>query len=117
LTEFLRLAIRLTAILGRIHHHHLIHKDINPSNIVWNPQTSQLKLIDFGISTALSREQPDIRHPNVLEGTLAYLSPEQTGRMNRALDYRTDLYSLGATFYHLLTGQLPFRRQLAGIAL
>jgi predicted ATPase/signal transduction histidine kinase/DNA-binding NarL/FixJ family response regulator len=109
LPEFLRLAIRITEILGAIHHRNIMHKDVNPSNIVWNPETDQLKLIDFGISTELSREQPEIRNPNVLEGTLAYMSPEQTGRMNRAMDYRTDLYSLGATFYHLLTGQLPFQ--------
>src|SRR6185503_3885219 len=82
--------------------------DINPSNIVWNRAIGQVKLIDFGISTALSRENPTLRNPNVLEGTLAYISPEQTGRMNRAIDYRTDFYSLGATFYELLTGQLPF---------
>ena len=77
--------------------------------MVWNPETNQLKIIDFGISTALSREKPAIRNPNVLEGTLAYLSPEQTGRMNRAIDYRTDFYSLGVTFYEMLTGQLPFQ--------
>jgi len=110
LKEFLRLAIRISDILGAIHQQHIMHKDINPSNIVWNPDTDQLKIIDFGISTTLSREQPEIRNPEVLEGTLAYISPEQTGRMNRAMDYRTDLYSLGATFYHLLTGQLPFQK-------
>jgi len=108
LAEFLRLAIRITDILGAIHQRHIMHKDINPSNIVWNPETDQLKIIDFGISTELSREQPEIRNPNVLEGTLAYMSPEQTGRMNRSLDYRTDFYSLGVTLYELLTGQLPF---------
>ncbi len=109
LAVFLRLAIRISDILSVIHHRHIMHKGINPSNIVWNPETDQLKIIDFGIATELSREQPEIRNPNVLEGTLAYMSPEQTGRMNRAMDYRTDLYSLGATFYHLLTGQLPFQ--------
>jgi len=111
LSEFLRLAIRIADILGAIHHRNIMHKDINPSNIVWNLDTTQLKIIDFGISTELSREQPEIRNPNVLEGTLAYMSPEQTGRMNRAMDYRADLYSLGATFYHLLTGQLPFQAE------
>lgn len=100
-----------TDILGRIHQQQIMHKDINPTNIVWNPETHQVKIIDFGISTELSREQPEIRNPNVLEGTLAYMSPEQTGRMNRAMDYRTDLYSLGATFYHLVTGQLPFEAE------
>jgi predicted ATPase/signal transduction histidine kinase/DNA-binding response OmpR family regulator len=108
LSEFLDLAIQITQNLANIHAAHVIHKDINPSNIVYNPTTSQLKIIDFGISTALSREYPALQNPNRLEGTLAYISPEQTGRMNRTVDYRTDLYSLGVTFYELLTGQLPF---------
>ena len=91
-----------------MHQQHVIHKDVNPSNIVWNPQTGQIKLIDFGISTALTRENSVPRNPTSGEGTLAYMSPEQTGRMNRVLDYRTDLYSLGVTFYELLVGRLPF---------
>ena len=106
--EFLFLAIKIAEILGEVHSSHIIHKDINPSNIVFNPYTKQLKLIDFGISTILSRENPTLKNPNILEGTLAYISPEQTGRMNRSLDYRSDFYSLGATFYELLTNQLPF---------
>ncbi|BAZ00933.1 serine/threonine protein kinase and signal transduction histidine kinase with GAF and PAS/PAC sensor [Tolypothrix tenuis PCC 7101] len=105
---FLNLAIQITDILGRVHQHNIIHKDINPSNIVFNPQTGQLKIIDFGLSTLLSQENLALQSPNVLEGTLAYISPEQTGRINRALDYRTDFYSLGVTFYELLTKQLPF---------
>ena len=108
LEEFLQIAIATTEILGQIHRANIIHKDINPSNIVYNPQTKQLKIIDFGLSTQLTRETPNLKNPNVLEGTLAYISPEQTGRMNRALDYRTDFYSLGVTFYELLTGKLPF---------
>ncbi|HEY9602043.1 MAG TPA: serine/threonine-protein kinase PknK, partial [Allocoleopsis sp.] len=108
LEEFLTLAIRVTGILGEIHAANIIHKDINPSNIVLNPMTGQVKIIDFGISSVLSRENPTFRNPNVLEGTLAYMSPEQTGRMNRAIDYRTDFYSLGATFYQLLCDRLPF---------
>ena len=106
--EFLRLAIKITKILGQIHAANVIHKDINPSNIVLNPQTRKVKIIDFGLSTVLTRENPRLKHPNILEGTLAYISPEQTGRMNRSLDYRTDFYSLGITFYELLTGKLPF---------
>lgn len=106
--EFLNLAIAITEILGQIHAAKIIHKDINPSNIVLNPQTKEVKIIDFGISTILTLENPVFKHPSVLEGTLAYISPEQTGRMNRSLDYRTDFYSLGATFYELLTGRLPF---------
>src|SRR4028119_387036 len=108
LEEFLILAIATTEILGQIHRANIIHKDINPSNIVYNPETKQLKIIDFGISTQLTRETPTLKNPNILEGTLAYISPEQTGRMNRSLDYRADFYSLGVTFYELLTGKLPF---------
>jgi len=108
LAEFLRLAITITEILSRIHAANVIHKDINPGNIVLNPNTGAVKIIDFGISTQLTRTNPTFKNPNVLEGTLAYISPEQTGRMNRTLDYRTDFYSLGVTFYELLTGQLPF---------
>ncbi len=108
LSKFLSLAIEITEILGRMHSSNVIHKDINPSNIVLNPETGIVKLIDFGIATRLSRTNPTFRNPNVLEGTLAYISPEQTGRMNRFLDYRTDFYSLGVTFYELLTRKLPF---------
>ncbi|MEW5857699.1 MAG: AAA family ATPase [Cyanobacteriota bacterium] len=108
LGEFLTIAIRLADILGTIHQQNIMHKDINPSNTVFNPETGQLKIIDFGISTVLSRENQVLQNPHVIEGTLAYMSPEQTGRMNRAIDYRTDFYSLGATFYELLTYQLLF---------
>jgi len=109
LNAFLNLAISVTEILGDIHSHNLVHKDINLSNIVYNSETKQVKIIDFGISTALSQENSSFRNPNVLEGTLAYISPEQTGRMNRSVDYRTDFYSLGVAFYELLTGRLPFQ--------
>ncbi|MBG1267061.1 AAA family ATPase [Nostoc sp. WHI] len=108
LIEFLKLAVQITESLSEIHTENIIHKDINPSNIVLNLETQQLKIIDFGISTALSRETLTLKNPTVLEGTLAYISPEQTGRMNRSLDYRTDFYSLGVTFYQLLTHRLPF---------
>jgi len=108
LQDFLNIAIAVVEILDNIHAANIIHKDINPANIVLNPVSRIVKIIDFGISTVLNRENPTLRNPNVLEGTLAYMSPEQTGRMNRSLDYRTDFYSLGVTFYELLTGQLPF---------
>jgi PAS domain S-box-containing protein len=108
LSNFLRLAIDIADILGRIHAANVIHKDINPGNIVLNRDTGVVKIIDFGIATQLNRTNPTFKSPHVLEGTLAYLSPEQTGRMNRLLDYRTDFYSLGVTFYELLTGHLPF---------
>ena len=108
LSTFLRLAIDVTDTLGKIHAANVIHKDINPGNIVLNPNTGVVKIIDFGIATQFSRTNPTFKSLHVLEGTLAYLSPEQTGRMNRSIDYRTDFYSLGVTFYKLLTGQLPF---------
>ncbi|MBD2068016.1 AAA family ATPase [Leptolyngbya sp. FACHB-671] len=108
LSNFLRLAIALTDTLGKIHAANVIHKDLNPGNIVLNLNTGVVKIIDFGIATRFSRTNPMFKSPHVLEGTLAYLSPEQTGRMNRLLDYRTDFYSLGVTFYQLLTGELPF---------
>ncbi|HSF74691.1 MAG TPA: AAA family ATPase [Microcoleus sp.] len=108
LSTFLGLAIDLTDILGKIHAANVIHKDINPGNIVLNPDTGVVKIIDFGIATQFNRTNPRFKSPHGLEGTLAYLSPEQTGRMNRLLDYRTDFYSLGVTFYELLTGHLPF---------
>ncbi len=108
LEDFLSIAIKTTDSLAAIHNANIIHKDINPSNIVYNPQTEQLKIIDFGISSRLSQEFTTVLPPEQLEGTLAYIAPEQTGRMNRGIDYRSDFYSLGITFYELLTHQLPF---------
>ncbi|MBE9184076.1 AAA family ATPase [Microcoleus sp. LEGE 07076] len=112
LSEALSFAIQIADILGNIHAANIIHKDINPGNIVLNRSTNQLKIIDFGIASVFApeqlTEQPALKNPLVLEGTLAYMSPEQTGRMNRSLDYRTDYYSLGATLYEMLTRQLPF---------
>ncbi len=109
LPECLSIACKITESLAQIHAAQVIHKDINPSNTVFNPVTKQLKIIDFGISTKLGSEHTPLSSPNALEGTLAYISPEQTGRMNRSLDYRTDFYSLGVTLYQLFTRQLPFR--------
>jgi diguanylate cyclase (GGDEF)-like protein len=106
--DVLTIGIQTATTLGQIHQQHIIHKDINPSNLVFNPTTQQLKIIDFGIATRLSQETPTLCSPYILEGTLAYLSPEQTGRMNRSLDYRTDFYSLGVMLYELLTHQRPF---------
>ena len=108
LSELLSKMVQVADTLVSIHTANIIHKDINPSNIVYNSTTRQAKLIDFGIATILTRENPTLKSPNVLEGTLAYMSPEQTGRMNRYLDYRSDFYSLGVTFYELLTNHLPF---------
>ncbi len=105
---FLKVAINLAQILGELHAQRIIHKDIKPHNILINPDSCEVKLIDFSISSRLDKENPTLSNPNLLEGTLAYMSPEQTGRMNRAIDYRTDFYSLGVTLYEMLTGTLPF---------
>jgi PAS domain S-box-containing protein len=107
-TDFLMIGLQLAQTLAELHCCRVIHKDLKPANILIQPETKQVKLIDFSISSLLPRETPEIQNPHVLEGTLAYLSPEQTGRMNRGIDYRSDFYSLGVTFYELLTGQLPF---------
>ena len=106
--NFLEIATQLAQIIEELHQNQIIHKDIKPENILIKPETRQIKLIDFSIATRLEKENPTISHPNYIEGTLAYMSPEQTGRMNRSIDYRTDFYSLGVTFYEMLAGQLPF---------
>ncbi|OCR02622.1 serine/threonine protein kinase [Oscillatoriales cyanobacterium USR001] len=108
LAEFLNIAIQLTDTLNYLYQNRVIHKDIKPANILINSDTKEIQLIDFSISSLLPRETQEIQNANALEGTLAYLSPEQTGRMNRGIDYRSDFYSLGVTFYELLTGELPF---------
>ena len=108
INNFLPLAIQVAQTLGEVHQNQIIHKDIKPSNIIITPDFKQVKITDFSMATRLSREVHQNSNTTVLEGTLAYISPEQTGRMNRDLDYRTDLYSLGITFYEMLTGELPF---------
>ncbi len=108
LIQFLEIAIQLVQSLGNIHQNQIIHKDIKPHNIIINPETYRVKITDFSISSRLVRENATPSYPNLLEGTLAYISPEQTGRMNRTIDYRSDFYSLGVTFYEMLTGELPF---------
>jgi hypothetical protein len=108
LLEVLKIAQQLSTILHELHQNRVIHKDIKPANILIHPETKQVKLIDFSIASLLPKQTPEIQNPNVLEGTLAYLAPEQTGRMNRGIDYRADFYSLGVTLYELLTGDLPF---------
>ena len=108
LITFLKVAINLAHTLEELHAQQIIHKDIKPHNIIINPDSGEVKLIDFSISSRLDKENPTLSNPNLLEGTLAYMSPEQTGRMNRAIDYRTDFYSLGVTLYEMLTGILPF---------
>lgn len=108
LAESLTIAVALAESLIQLDTASIIHKDIKPANIVVNQSTRQVKLIDFSIASRLKVKTQTISNPHLLEGTLAYISPEQTGRMNRATDYRADFYSLGVTFYEMLTGQLPF---------
>ncbi len=108
ISEFLDIAIQIAEIIYQLHQNRIIHKDIKPANILINPETKQVKIIDFSISTLLPKETQTIQTLNVLEGTLAYISPEQTGRMNRGIDYRSDFYSLGVTFFEMLNGKLPF---------
>ncbi|QHG20215.1 ATP-binding sensor histidine kinase [Nostoc sp. ATCC 53789] len=108
LQELLKIGSALCNTLDILYRERIIHKDIKPANILINPETKQVKLIDFSIASLLPRETQTLINPNVLEGTLAYISPEQTGRMNRGIDYRTDFYSLGVTLYELLSGELPF---------
>ncbi|MGL5063177.1 MAG: AAA family ATPase [Microcoleus sp.] len=106
--EFLAIAIQLANGLAQIHQNQIIHKDIKPHNIIINPETERVKITDFSIASRLGRENATSSYPKFIEGSLAYMSPEQTGRMNRVIDYRSDFYSLGVTFYEMLTGELPF---------
>ena len=107
-TEFLRIAIPLAAAVGRLHARGLIHKDLKPANILVDTASGSVWLTGFGIASRLPREHQAPAPPEVIAGTLAYMAPEQTGRMNRSVDSRSDLYALGVIFYEMLTGALPF---------
>jgi PAS domain S-box-containing protein len=107
-SHFLRIAIPLAGALRHVHERGLIHKDIKPANILVESASSGVWLTGFGIASRLPHERQAPAPPEVIAGTLAYMAPEQTGRMNRSVDSRTDLYALGVTFYEMLTGQLPF---------
>ena len=98
----------MAAAVGDIHSRGLIHKDLNPGSILFDPQTRRVKVANFGAASRVAREQTAAGPERLLEESLPYVSPEQTGRMNRAVDSRSDLYSLGITYYQLLTGRLPF---------
>src|ERR1700676_3802611 len=108
ISNFLRIAIPLAGALRQMHDRGLIHKDIKPANILVDPVSDGVWLTGFGIASRLPREHQAPAPPEVIAGTLAYMAPEQTGRMNRSVDSRSDLYALGVTFYEMLTGQLPF---------
>ncbi|OBV36841.1 diguanylate cyclase domain-containing protein [Janthinobacterium psychrotolerans] len=108
LDDLFDIALQLCAALEAVHLQGLIHKDINPSNLLWHGERRQLQLIDFGIASELASPDPGGAGAQQLEGTLRYMAPEQTGRMNRRVDHRADFYALGATLYELLTGQAPF---------
>src|ERR1700760_2967868 len=106
--RFLHIAIGLTRALGQVHDRGLIHKDLKPANVMVNAATDQVWLTGFGIASRLPRERQAPEPPETIAGTLAYMAPEQTGRMNRSIDSRSDLYALGVIFYEMLTGSLPF---------
>jgi len=107
-TQFLRIAIPLAAALRQMHERDLVHKDIKPANVLVDVPSGRVWLTGFGIASRLPREHRVPEPPEVIAGTLAYMAPEQTGRMNRSVDSRSDLYALGVTFYEMLTGTLPF---------
>lgn len=108
LGKTLRVAAAIASILSAVHQKGVVHKDIKPANLIVDPASDEVTLLDFGVSSLLRQEAVAAATPDALEGTLAYMSPEQTGRMNRAVDHRTDFYSLGVTMYEMLTGRLPF---------
>src|SRR5580658_2095012 len=108
LKQFLRIAIGLSTALGRLHNRSVIHKDLKPSKVLVDAATGHAWLTGFGIATPLPRERQSSGPPEFIAGTLPYMAPEQTGRMNRSIDSRSDLYSLGVTLYEMLTGNLPF---------
>jgi PAS domain S-box-containing protein len=105
---FLRLAVGIATALGKVHKQRLIHKDIKPANILVNTASGEVRFTGFGIASRLARERQSVEPPELIAGTLAYMAPEQTGRINRAIDSRSDIYSLGVTLYEMLTGSLPF---------
>ncbi|WP_299402340.1 PAS domain S-box protein [Acaryochloris sp. IP29b_bin.148] len=111
LQDGLTIALQLADILQYLSQQQILHKDIKPANILIHPQTLQVKLIDFSIASRLLKETQTIGNPKGLEGTLAYMAPEQTGRMNRGIDFRSDFYSLGVTLFELWSGQLPFQAE------
>ncbi|EDM79124.1 sensor histidine kinase [Plesiocystis pacifica SIR-1] len=107
-SECLEIAIQLTTILDAVHRRGVLHRDIKPTNVLIDPSTGEVALADFGISVLLQNERRQLHDMLVVEGTLPYMAPEQTGRTGRSVDYRSDLYALGVTLYELLAGRRPF---------
>jgi diguanylate cyclase (GGDEF)-like protein len=107
--QFLPLAISIAEALDELHRFDIIHKGINPSNILFNPSTSEVRIIDFGLASEIPLELSQLLDPAKIEGSLGFISPEQTGRINRPIDHRSDYYSLGMTYYQLLAGITPFQ--------
>jgi serine/threonine protein kinase len=105
---FLRLAIGIASALAKVHQSGLVHRDVKPANILTNPDSGEVRLTGFGLASRLTRERQRPEPPESIAGTLAYMAPEQTGRMNRSVDSRSDLYAFGVTLYQMLTGSLPF---------
>lgn len=99
ITQVMTIALQLADVLHNLSQHRVLHKDINPTNILIHPNTHQIWLTDFSLASRLPKESQELKSPRALEGTLAYIAPEQTGRMNRGIDYRADFYSLGVTLY------------------
>ena len=106
--SLLSLAIKIVDILGKIHKNDIIHKDLKPSNIIWNKEKNTVKIIDFDLAAELKSEKQQFQNTGILEGTIQYISPEQTGRINRSIDFRTDFYSLGVILYELFTENSPY---------
>jgi PAS domain S-box-containing protein len=106
--EFLRLAVGIVIAVGHLHRRGLIHQDIKPANLLVQAATGKAWLTGFGLTSRLPRQRRSLEQRQVIAGTLAYMAPEQTGRMNRSIDSRSDLYSLGVTLYEMLVGALPF---------
>jgi len=101
---FLRLAIGIASALDEVHQRGLVHRDVKPANILVNPASGEVRITGFGLATRLASERQRPEPPESIAGTLAYMAPEQTGRMNRPVDSRSDLCSLGVTLYQMLTG-------------
>ena len=110
--RFLPIAVGVAVALGKVHQHGLIHKDIKPANILVNTTSGEVRLTGFGVASRLPRERQTPDPPEVIAGTFAYMAPEQTGRMNRSIDSRSDLYSLGVTLYEMLTGSCRSRQPI-----